>query len=267
MYFYNVDEKIFSDLWLYHCGTQKCKPSHSFGPAVRKHYLIHFIHSGCGKFECKGKTYNLKQGQAFLISPGEVTYYEADKKNPWHYSWIEFGGIYAQKVLEECGLSQMPIYTAKSTEKLEESLNSLVNVCNEKMEQLEISGLLHLFLNNLIKSSSNAQKNRSSHSSGEYVKKAIEFIRLNYHRKVTITEICTIVGIERSYLCKIFKAHYGKSPQAYIVEYKMKKAADLISEMNLTVSQAARSVGYEDQAAFSKLFKMYFGYSPSKIKK
>ena len=47
----------------------------------------------------------------------------------------------------------------------------------------------------------------------------------------------------------------------------MKKAANLLSEMKLSVSDAARSVGYEDQAAFSKLFKSYFGYSPSKLKK
>lgn len=268
MYFYNIDEKIFSDLWLYHCGTQKCKPSHHFGPAVRKHYLLHYVHSGCGKFLSGGKTYYLKKGQAFLIVPEQITYYEADKENPWHYSWIEFGGIYAKNILNMCNLSKdNPIYTAKLTEGLEKALFNIVDVCNREMSQLEISGYLNLFFAEFVNQSIFTKTLKPNKNSSEYVKKAVEFLRLNYHRQITINEICTYIGIERSYLCRIFKEIHGKSPQAYIIEYKMKKALDLMSEMKLSVSDAARSVGYEDQAAFSKLFKSHFGYSPSKIKK
>ena len=38
----------FVDLGLYQFGYEQCKPAHSFGPAVRNHFLFHYIISGTG---------------------------------------------------------------------------------------------------------------------------------------------------------------------------------------------------------------------------
>ncbi|MFQ9480473.1 MAG: AraC family ligand binding domain-containing protein [Oscillospiraceae bacterium] len=32
-------------------------------------------------------------GQGFLICPNQVTTYCADEKDPWAYTWVEFGGV------------------------------------------------------------------------------------------------------------------------------------------------------------------------------
>ncbi len=71
-----------TDLNLYHCGSENCAPGHSYGPAIRDHYLIHYILDGKGFFQVNNKTYHLKNGQGFLICPDIITYYEADKENP-----------------------------------------------------------------------------------------------------------------------------------------------------------------------------------------
>lgn len=67
---------------LYYCGSESCTPNHSFGPAIRSHYLIHFIRSGKGIYLRQGMEYSLKQGDAFLILPGETTKYMADSEDP-----------------------------------------------------------------------------------------------------------------------------------------------------------------------------------------
>lgn len=97
-----------------------------------------------------------------------------------------------------------------------------------------------------------------------YVQQAVDFIRYNYHRPISVAELCTIVGVEHSYLCRLFKAQTGKSPQGYIVDYKLAHARTLLQTQHLSVAQAARSVGYEDQAAFSKLYKKRYGVSPNR---
>lgn len=38
----------FVDLGLYQFGYEQCEPAHSFGPAVRNHFLFHYIISGTG---------------------------------------------------------------------------------------------------------------------------------------------------------------------------------------------------------------------------
>lgn len=38
----------FSDLYLCYCGYARCEPLHSYGPAVRPNYLLHYIMDGRG---------------------------------------------------------------------------------------------------------------------------------------------------------------------------------------------------------------------------
>ena len=44
-----------TDGLIYNNGYEECEPGHSFGPAVRKSYMIHYITSGKGIFKCEGK--------------------------------------------------------------------------------------------------------------------------------------------------------------------------------------------------------------------
>ena len=79
----------YSDpLILYFTGYEKCDPSHSFGPAIRTHYLIHYVVKGSGRFHENGRVHSLHAGDLFLILPGQITYYEADRETPWEYCWV-----------------------------------------------------------------------------------------------------------------------------------------------------------------------------------
>ena len=66
------------DLYLCYCGMEECDPGHHYGPTSRSEYLIHYILSGKGIFQADGKTYQLRENNAFIICPDEVTYYQAD---------------------------------------------------------------------------------------------------------------------------------------------------------------------------------------------
>ena len=39
-------------LSVYFCGQEDCGPGHSFGPAMRPHYLLHVISRGKGIYQC-----------------------------------------------------------------------------------------------------------------------------------------------------------------------------------------------------------------------
>ena len=82
------NDRTFSDCFLNFAGHEQCEPGHSFGPAIRPCYIIHFILSGKGKFFCDNVEYDLGANQAFLIEPTAMTFYQADFEDPWHYLWI-----------------------------------------------------------------------------------------------------------------------------------------------------------------------------------
>ena len=76
------------DLSLSFYGYEECTPSYSFGPAIRDTYVLHYITKGQGTFHYKGKIVDLKEGDFFLLKPEELTFYQADSKEPWALSLI-----------------------------------------------------------------------------------------------------------------------------------------------------------------------------------
>ena len=106
----------FMDLRLYQYGWEQCAPLHSFGPFVRNHYLFHYVISGQGSLDSddlEGVTrkYELREGEGFLIFPGQVATYAANQEDPWKYVWLEFDGLRAAEYVDSAGLGQsQPLY-------------------------------------------------------------------------------------------------------------------------------------------------------------
>ena len=68
----------FKDFHLCFCGFAECKPLHSYGPAARPNYILHYVMKGKGIYQVGETKYQLKEGQAFLIEPESLTFYQAD---------------------------------------------------------------------------------------------------------------------------------------------------------------------------------------------
>lgn len=94
------------DLYLSYCGMEECDPCHSYGPIKRTEYLLHYVLNGKGIYKVNGKTYHLGKHDSFIIYPDELTYYEADKEDPWTYIWIGFDGIKAEICLNYASLNK-----------------------------------------------------------------------------------------------------------------------------------------------------------------
>lgn len=99
-----------------------------------------------------------------------------------------------------------------------------------------------------------------------YVKNVISYIQLKYSEHVKIENIAISLGLNRSYLTRLFREATGYSLQEYLLTYRMKMALRLLSEDKLSVSQVAEAVGYTDTFTFSKAFKRHFGKTPSDCK-
>ena len=79
---------------------------------------------------------------------------------------------------------------------------------------------------------------------------------------ISIEEIAEVCGINRSYLGKIFKKNVGKSPQEFLMNYRMVKATELLKLTDLSIADIGKAVSYENQLHFSRAFKTILGISP-----
>lgn len=79
----------------------------------------------------------------------------------------------------------------------------------------------------------------------------------------TLTTLAAVAGVSRTTLAKRFTELVGEPPLAYLTDWRMTIAADLLTEPGATVSAVARRVGYADAFGFSTAFKRVRGTSPS----
>lgn len=261
----NVSRLNHTDLNMYQCGYEDCTPGHSYGPAVRDHFLIHYILDGKGSFQSNGQTYFLEKGQGFLICPGKVTFYQADTTTPWRYAWVGFHGTKAEQYLKHAGLTfETPIFTCGHDEYITHCFQQMVETLKLKNgREIRLLGLLYLFLSQLIETNSPGPFLYDKETRREfYIRKTVEYIQTNYSRKITIAEIAHYIGLDRSYLSALFKEWFQVSLQQFLIHYRMDKACSLMQDSRLPIGDIARSVGYEDPLQFSKTFRKVKGGSP-----
>jgi AraC-like DNA-binding protein len=259
----------FIDLSLYQCGKEKCDPGHSFGPAARNHFLFHYVVSGKGKVmlpnkDGKNEIYTIQAGQGFLLFPGVVSTYWADDKDPWEYLWLEFDGL---RVITALSLVNMdayyPVYRSLNEQlrtKMVEEMNYILQ--NPKETPFHTIAHLYLFFDYLTRSAKNTQVVATSKMATFYVRECLTYIEQNYQNPITIEEIAAALGINRSYLGKIFHRIVGKSPQQFLIQYRMAKATELLNLTSLKIGEIAKEVGYENQLHFSRIFKNTYEVSP-----
>ena len=267
-YVLQIKERQFSDLYLCFCGYAKCSAGHSFGPAVRPNYIIHYIVDGRGSYTVDGVKYDLGAGQGFLIQPRVQTFYRADESEPWSYLWVGFDGKRAGEYLRGMGLGENSlVYRSSHGEELKQLvLTMLRHNTYTASDQFLLEGLLYSFFGTLSEDMdilASAEANAGS----LYVRKAVEFIQNNYCNPIHVIDIAGYVCINRSYLYTLFQKELGMSPQEYLANYRLTQAAELLAITDISIESVAFSCGYSDPLVFSKAFKAKNGITPSGYRK
>ncbi|MDR2739661.1 MAG: helix-turn-helix domain-containing protein [Treponema sp.] len=98
------------------------------------------------------------------------------------------------------------------------------------------------------------------------LRKAEQYIRENYTRKVSLREVADVSGLSAPYFSTVFKEEMGENFSSYLNRLRVDRAVSLLVETGLSLSEIVGSCGFEDQSWFSKIFKIYTGMSPGKYR-
>jgi len=94
------------------------------------------------------------------------------------------------------------------------------------------------------------------------VAKTIEYIEINYSRKITLKGMADELYISPNYLCRLFKRHTNKNLMEYVTGYRMNKAKKYLKDIQYKVSEVAEMTGYNDTKYFSSTFKKIYKMTP-----
>lgn len=267
--FHVFPDDRFVDFSMYQFGWEKCEPRHSYGPAVRNHYLFHYILSGKGILESNDANkqthfYNLHAGQGFLIAPGQINHYHADEDDPWEYTWIEFDGVRVKESLDMAGLNvNQPVYRAGAQAEAEKLGQIMMYIVDHGTgTPLQLTGYGFLFLDQLVSSSAMKQEGKGKRVRDFYLREAMNYIEQHYQEEIAVEDIAAFCGLNRSYFGKVFREVMGKTPQEFLIHYRITKACQLLKSTQMSIKDIAIAVGYPNQLHFSRAFHNAIGTSP-----
>lgn len=102
---------------------------------------------------------------------------------------------------------------------------------------------------------------------GDVIQEAIQHMRNNIEKKLTLEDIATHVGYSPSHFGQIFLKKTGQTPLNYFNQLKIQKACQLLDFSELKIKEIAEELGFYDQYHFSKMFFKQIGETPTQYKK
>ncbi len=100
-----------------------------------------------------------------------------------------------------------------------------------------------------------------------YVKKAIDYVRANYHKDISLDDVSAFVGVNKCYLSREFHKYTGYPFVAYVNMTRCKMAKLLLLEGGGSISEVGALCGFESPSYFAKSFQKYVGMLPSEYQR
>lgn len=99
------------------------------------------------------------------------------------------------------------------------------------------------------------------------INKTIKFIDENYSEDLSLEDASKMAMLSQAYFSFIFKQITGKTFVEYKNALRIAKAIDLMKNKSMSITDICYTVGFNDTAYFSKIFKKDTGISPSQYRK
>jgi AraC-like DNA-binding protein len=91
---------------------------------------------------------------------------------------------------------------------------------------------------------------------------AREYLMACYSEPLTLDDVARVAALSPNHLLRSFKQLFGQTPYQYLTGYRVKKACELLTRSELTVTAITHLVGFESTGSFSWWFKNQTGVSP-----
>lgn len=246
-------------------------PSHSHGFTE-----LVLIHSGKAKHHINSSSEQVKAND-ILIIPEEFTYSYSNVVNFSYINIIFDSDFIFESILNEKFFSDMKdIYRPLSPRKLildtymTRKAISIINKIDRELHSVQQIGstlsicyfiqLLSLFYESMTSSF------LEGISPEMRIRKVVEKIDNNISDDFSIDSLASIAIMSPRNFHRLFKDLLGKSPFVYIKEKRIEIASQLLVNTDLTITQIAALVGFDDPNYFSTLFKTLKGISPREFR-
>lgn len=208
-------------------------------------------------------------GTAVLCGGGSVTGFRADSE-PFICDWIEFGG---QSSGDFVGSLEIRLNRPMRVSDGDFISGLIRNITAEfySLSSRRVNMLDSLLRTLLMKlSETGIQRNSPQLSTVPHYNELVELrskVYRNPQLKWNVDSMAADINMSRSYLQHLYTEIFGVSCITDVINSKIEKAKELLSETNCTISQVASMCGYDNEEHFMRQFKKIVGTTAAKYRK
>lgn len=232
-------------------------------------YQLLYITEGEGVFHSTTvKEAPIREGDLFLLFPGEWHSYHPNPRIGWKSYWIGFKGRNMDDRVRAGFLSpSKPIYHVGFSDAIVRLYKKAYEAAVEEAaySQQLMAGLVNMLIGMMYSKERNIQLSRNQ-AHVDMISKARLRIREALESELTIQQVAEELGISYSNFRKLFKEHTGISPAIYQQDLRLQRAKELLSTTNLSVKEIAYRLNFDSPDYFSAKFKAKTGRRPSELR-
>lgn len=99
------------------------------------------------------------------------------------------------------------------------------------------------------------------------LKEMIAYIQSNYQNKISLEDIARVGNMSKTSCCGLFQKYVNQSPNAYLIEYRLRSGIELLRATDMPVAEICFEVGFSGPSYFSESFRKAFGCSPMEYRR
>lgn len=101
----------------------------------------------------------------------------------------------------------------------------------------------------------------------EAIKTVLSYIQEHYAEKIYVSDLAGLLNLNEQYFCRFFKKAIGQSPIAYLNEYRIRKAIELLTDTSMPITDICLECGFNNFGNFLREFRKQTGSTPLQYKK
>ncbi len=226
--------------------------------------LQHTI-AGAGNLRYESRNYRVRTGDTLLVLVPHNHRYWLEQNGRWEFFWISMNGEEALRIHKAILATTGPILNLKpeTIERLADcSLRLITGGADAPGSASALAYEAAMVLYDDV---------FGSHPvfSQEYrtMQHVIDHINAHLEQPLPVERLAEVSGLSRAHFSRVFAASEGMPPAEFVLRKRLQRATKLLTKAaNLSVKEVSIMSGFEDPNYFAKVFRRYFGASPTEFR-
>lgn len=236
-----------------------------------KGYMLNLTLKGEGVIRHAKGEFHCQQNEMLLFPPAVIHHYGRAKESPaWDHLWIYFiprpyWSDWLRWDRNEGQIGRMQLIDSADCQQMAGMFKDVIhwNAASEPLSEAMAMNTLERIILQLFQ----RQPACNHHNRDPRIQTVCHYLNEHLAEDTRIEELARMTFLSPSRLTHIFRKEMGKTIYGWREQQRISRACDLLQQTQLSVTQIARAVGYDDPLYFSRIFSQHHPFSPREYRK